>query len=44
MPDALEERARNAITEQFNALEALPDPDKSGYRKALDDWMHKVRT
>ena len=44
VPDALEERARDAITEQFNALDALPDPDKSDYREALDDWMHKVRT
>ncbi|WP_135823719.1 nucleotidyltransferase domain-containing protein [Halorussus ruber] len=41
--DSLEERARSAIVEQFNALDSLPDPDKSGYREALDDWMRKVR-
>lgn len=44
VPDTLEERAREAIVEQFNALDTLPDPDKSGYRDALDDWMRKVRT
>lgn len=44
VPDALEDRARAAIVEQFNALETLPDPDKTGYREALDDWMRKVRT
>lgn len=43
VPDALEERARTAIVEQFNALDALPEPDKSGYWDALDDWMHNVR-
>lgn len=44
VPEALEERARTAILEQFNALDALPKPDKSGYWEALDDWMHNVRT
>ncbi len=39
----LEERARAAIVEQFNNLDALPKPNKSGYREALDDWMHNVR-
>jgi predicted nucleotidyltransferase len=43
VPDALAERARSAIVEQFNALEPLPDPEKAGYREALDDWMRKVR-
>lgn len=39
----LEERARRAITSQFNALDELPEPDKSEYRDAIDDWMRKVR-
>ncbi|UPM45093.1 nucleotidyltransferase domain-containing protein [Halocatena salina] len=43
VPDALEQRTRAAIVEQFNALDALPTPDKSGYHDALDDWMHNVR-
>ena len=44
VPDALEKRAREAILRQFNALDPLPDPDKSGYREAIDDWMRKVRS
>jgi len=44
VPDALEARAREAILRQFNALDPLPDPDKSGYREAIDDWMRKVRS
>lgn len=44
VPAELEERARTAITTQFNALDSLPEPDKSGYREAIDDWMRKVRT
>ncbi|MFB6178603.1 MAG: DNA polymerase beta superfamily protein [Halorientalis sp.] len=44
VPDELEARAREAIVEQFNALDALPDPDKSGYRADLDEWMRKVRS
>ena len=44
VPNDLEERARSAITSQFNALDELPEPDKSGYREAIDDWMRKVRT
>ncbi|AQL43276.1 hypothetical protein BV210_11340 [Halorientalis sp. IM1011] len=44
LSDDLESRARDAITQQFNALDPLPEPDKSGYREALDDWMRKVRT
>ena len=43
VPPDLEDRARTAITSQFNALDDLPDPDKSGYREAIDDWMRKVR-
>jgi predicted nucleotidyltransferase len=43
VPDALEERARDAITGQFNAIGEFPSPDKSGYREALDNWMQKVR-
>lgn len=43
VPEALEERARAAIVEQYNALDALSTPDKSGYREALDEWMHNVR-
>ncbi|WP_248905446.1 nucleotidyltransferase domain-containing protein [Halocatena marina] len=41
--DALEERARTAIVEQFNALDALPKPQKVGYREEIDKWMHNVR-
>lgn len=44
VPDDLEGRAREAITTQFNALDELPDPDKAGYRDAIDDWMRKVRS
>lgn len=44
VPDDLEKRARSAITSQFNTLDELPEPDKSGYRDAIDDWMRKVRT
>lgn len=44
VPEALEKRARTAIVEQFNALDALPKPEKTGYRNALDDWMHNIRT
>jgi len=44
VPDDLEERARNAIQDQFNALDSFPDPDKTGYREAIDEWMRKVRT
>jgi predicted nucleotidyltransferase len=44
VPDDLESRAREAIVEQFNALDALPDPDKSGYREDIDEWMRKVRS
>jgi hypothetical protein len=44
VPDALAERARSAIVEQFNALDPLADPEKAGYREALDDWMRKVRS
>jgi predicted nucleotidyltransferase len=43
VPDALEERARDAITGQFNAIGEFPTPDKSGYREGLDNWMRKVR-
>ena len=43
IPDNLEERTREAIATQFNALEDLPKPDKSGYRNAIDNWMRKVR-
>lgn len=43
VPDALKSRAREAIAAQFNALEDLPQPDKHGYREAIDDWMQKVR-
>jgi predicted nucleotidyltransferase len=43
LPDYLEARARQAITRQFNALDPLPEPDKTGYREALDEWMRKVR-
>ncbi len=44
VPQELAERAREAIAAQFNELDELPDPDKSGYRDAIDDWMRKVRT
>lgn len=43
VPEALEERARAAIVDQFNALDALPKPEKDGYREALNDWMHNIR-
>jgi predicted nucleotidyltransferase len=43
VPQELEAQAREAIASQFNALDELPDPDKSGYRGAIDDWMRKVR-
>ena len=43
VPDALEERARDAVVSQFNALDPLPSIDKHGYRDAVDDWMRKVR-
>ncbi|WP_323676188.1 nucleotidyltransferase domain-containing protein [Halorubellus sp. PRR65] len=43
VPDALAERARDAILAQFNALDPLPSVDKHGYRDAIDDWMRKVR-
>mgnify|MGYP000327138252 FL=1 len=43
VPEDLESRARDAIAAQFNALDDLPDPDKNGYRAAIDDWMRKVR-
>ena len=43
VPDDLKERARTAIQEQFNALDSFPDPDKTVYRAAIDDWMRKVR-
>lgn len=36
-------RGTTAIVDQFNALDPLPDPDKTGYREAIDDWMRKVR-
>lgn len=44
VPEDLEERARDAIASQFNALDELPNPDKTGYRDAIDDWMRKVRS
>ncbi|RRJ31535.1 nucleotidyltransferase domain-containing protein [Halocatena pleomorpha] len=43
VPEALEQRARDAIVKQFNALGALPTPDKADYYEALDEWMHNVR-
>ncbi|MFC6954194.1 DNA polymerase beta superfamily protein [Halorubellus litoreus] len=43
VPDGLEERARDAVVSQFNALDPLPSVDKHGYRDAIDDWMRKVR-
>jgi predicted nucleotidyltransferase len=43
VPEKLEERARNAIHDQFNTLDSFPDPDKSAYRSAIDDWMRTVR-
>lgn len=43
VPDALAERVRAAILEQFNHLQALPSPEKTGYREAIDEWMRKVR-
>lgn len=36
-------RARDAIAAQFNVLGTLNEPDKTGYRAAIDDWMRKVR-
>lgn len=44
VPQELQERARDAIVSQFNTLDELPKPDKTGYRDAIDDWMRKVRT
>lgn len=44
VPEALEQRARAAITAQFNELDALPEPDKAGFRESIDEWMRKVRS
>lgn len=44
VPQELRERARDTIASQFNALDDLPTPDKTGYRDAIDSWMRKVRT
>lgn len=40
----LASRARTAIEEQFDAVEELPEPEPTGYREAIDEWMRTVRS
>lgn len=44
IPSALEARIREAIRDQFDRLDGLPEPDTEGYGAAIDDWMRTVRT
>lgn len=41
--EATADRTREAIATLFNAVEEPAEPDKDGYREAIDEWMRKVR-